>query len=177
MIKQIQTPNSCGIFYPPSPCAPTQLSTHPQSFQHYIFTPKRPFYTFDLPITESMGRSAYSDPSPPKPDSGKLENDNTSASGSQDARTDGQRWSWLAPLEQLAPDPEILYFSTLESQTTLRASFDHAFDAQEQELPALSQDPAFEITCSEDDKSNPKTWPAWYRNMVLACVSYSTLVV
>ncbi|PVH95138.1 MFS general substrate transporter [Periconia macrospinosa] len=38
-------------------------------------------------------------------------------------------------------------------------------------------DPKFEVMWANDGSDMPKNWPAWYRGMILACISFATLVV
>lgn len=41
----------------------------------------------------------------------------------------------------------------------------------------LDRDPIFEVTWAKDGSDMPKNWPAWYRGVILACISFATLVV
>lgn len=41
----------------------------------------------------------------------------------------------------------------------------------------LDRDPRFEVTWAKDGSDMPKNWPVWYRRVILACVSFATLVV
>jgi hypothetical protein len=41
----------------------------------------------------------------------------------------------------------------------------------------LDRDPKFEVTWAKDGSDMPKNWPAWYRGVILACISFATLVV
>ncbi|KAH7084969.1 major facilitator superfamily domain-containing protein [Paraphoma chrysanthemicola] len=41
----------------------------------------------------------------------------------------------------------------------------------------LDHDPKFEVTWLKDGSDMPKNWPAWYRGIILACISFATLVV
>ena len=37
--------------------------------------------------------------------------------------------------------------------------------------------PEFEVDFTENDPSNPRNWPMWYKSLVIFCISYGTLVV
>jgi hypothetical protein len=38
-------------------------------------------------------------------------------------------------------------------------------------------DPSFEVDFAEDDPSNPRNWPFWYRGCIIFFISFSTLTV
>ena len=41
----------------------------------------------------------------------------------------------------------------------------------------LDRDPRFEVTWAKDGSDMPRNWPAWYRGVILASISFGTLVV
>lgn len=41
----------------------------------------------------------------------------------------------------------------------------------------VTRDPSFEVDWEEDETSNPRNWPTWYKGLVIFSISFSTLVV
>lgn len=95
--------------------------------------------------------------------------------------------SWLEPLDSIMPDstseqwrnpfPTIPISEYPDASEPFAGACYPMPIAYPSDPLVLDRDPKFEVTWAEDGSDMPKNWPAWYRGVILACISFATLVV